>query len=269
MEFRIKKKGINSEKHYNHESLAQAREFTKLLYGEFGDFLKAVVLFGSSTKKESSNDIDILVVVDDVTHELGEEVAETYRIIVEKMILEIDMKIHLTTLRLTSFWEYVRAGDPVAINVLRDGLALLDTGFFDPLKLLLMEGRIRPTKESVWTHYLKAPVSLQNANGNMLKATLDLYWAVMDASHAALMAIGEMPPSPEMVPLMLQEKLVKKQLLGKEYPAIVTDFYSLMKKINHREVKEITGKEYDILKVKAKKTMNAMKVILDKYDLSK
>jgi len=63
-----------------------AREFAKRLYKEFGNFLKAVVLFGSVARGESKKkkgDIDVLVIIDDVTIQLSHEMITTYRIIVE------------------------------------------------------------------------------------------------------------------------------------------------------------------------------------------
>ena len=40
-----------------------------------------------------------------------------------------------------------------------------------------------------------------------MQACVDLYWAGIDAAHAALMAVGAMPPSPEHVPDMMQTHL--------------------------------------------------------------
>jgi len=110
---------------------------------------------------------------------------------------------------MTSFWEYIRNGDPIAINILRDGVALIDTGFFEPLQVLLRRGRIRPTQESIWLYFIRAPNTLHNSKWHILQATLDIYWACVDACHAALMKIGETPPTPEHVADLLEDKLVK------------------------------------------------------------
>lgn len=145
----------------------------------------------------------------------------------------------------TSFWEYARAGDPVAVNILRDGVALIDTGFFEPVQALLIQGRVRPTHESVWSYFGRAPRTLLNSKWHVMQATLDLYWAVIDAAHSALMHEGAIPPSPEHVSDLLEEKLVKKKLLEQKYADIMEKFYKIMKGITHREIKEVTGKEYD------------------------
>ena len=139
----------------------------------------------------------------------------------------------------------MRNGDPIGINILRDGVALIDSGFFEPLQVLLKKGKIRPTSESIWTYYIRAPNTLHNSKWHLLQATLDLYWAVIDAAQAALMRQGEIPPTPEHVADLLEQKLVKKKLLEHKYVTIMRHFYKTMKMITHREVKEIKGEEYD------------------------
>lgn len=237
---------------YRNEELDLAYKFAKRAYDEFGTLVKAIVIFGSVArdtplKKEPSKkgDIDILVIIDDLTIDLTRDVVETYRVIVEKIIAETSTRLHITSLKLTSFWEYVRIGDPVGINILRDGFALLDTGFFDPLQALLRKGRIRPTPESVWTYFSRAPRTLHNSKWHILQATLDLYWAVIDSAHAALMKVGEIPPSPDHVADMLEERLVKPKLIEKRYTEIMKKFYDIQKKIMYRETKEISSKDFE------------------------
>lgn len=247
MEFPVKKPGPQNLGKYPKAELDLAYEFAKRAYDEFGDIVKAIVLFGSAARNQAKpqGDIDILIIVDDVTIDFTRDIVETYRIITQKLVADISTRLHVTTLRITSFWEYVRAGDPVAINVLRDGIALLDTGFFDPLRALLARGRIRPTNEAIWTYFARAPRTLNNSRWHIMQATLDLYWAVIDSAHAALMSQGETPPSPEHVADMLEEKLVKKKLLGKKEANTMRKFYKLQKDIMYRNVKLITGPEYE------------------------
>ncbi len=176
---------------------------------------------------------------------MSPEATQTYRVIMQKIISNISKKIHLTTLKFTNFWDYARNGDPVAINIMRDGVALIDTGFFSPLQTLLYQGRIRPTYESIWAYHNRAGTTVMNSKWHILQATIDLYWACIDSAHAALMKIGEIPPSPEHVPEMMINTMVKKGLVTKRYPTIMKDFYELSKKITHRDIKEIKGRDYD------------------------
>ncbi|MBI2651296.1 nucleotidyltransferase domain-containing protein [Candidatus Woesearchaeota archaeon] len=241
-----RKEHPNLEKYERHD-VDTAYRFANEIYKEMGALIRAVVIFGSTARKKTTakSDIDVLVVIDDLTISLTPEVVEAYRVIVNKSIVQVSTRLHITTLRFTSFWEYIRNGDPIGINILRDGVALIDSGFFEPLQALLKKGKIRPTSESIWTYYVRAPNTLHNSKWHLLQATLDLYWAVIDAAHAALMKHGEVPPTPEHVADLLEEKLVRKNLLEHKYVMIMRNFYKLMKMITHQEIDQIKGEEYD------------------------
>ncbi len=253
MRFKIEKRENPNLQKYSKEDLDVAYKFSEKAYKEFADFIKTIVLFGSKSRREfdrnleGTKDIDILIVVDDTSIYLTSEVIETYRVITEKIASETSDRLHITTLQLTHFWDYARAGDPLAVNMLRDGVPLLDTGFFEPLQALLKQGRIRPTPESIWSYLGRASPTIYNSKWHLLQATLDLYWAVIDAAHAALMEHGEIPPSPAQVDDMLYEKLVKNKLLENKYVHTMKKFYDISRKIIHREIKEIKGKDYDKL----------------------
>ena len=246
MKFDIEQKVNPNLKNYREEDLRIAYKFAGDIKKELGNFVKAIVIFGSTARKKAvTGDIDILVVVDDISMSLTPELVEAYRVIVQKLIARISTKLHIISLRFTSFWEYIRAGDPIGINMLRDGIALIDTGFFDPLQALLKRGRIRPTQESIWTYFVRAPNTLHNSKWHILQGTFDLYWATIDAAHAALMKLGEIPPTPEHVADLLQEKMVAKKLLEQKYVTIMRNFYKISKMISHREIREIKGAEFD------------------------
>jgi len=157
----------------------------------------------------------------------------------------------------------VRAGDPIAINILRDGVAILDTGFFSPLQLLLYQGRIRPSPEAIQNYLSLAPQTLQNSKSHILSATLDLYWAVIDSAHAALMSINEIPPSPAHVADMLDEKLIKTGLLHKRHAYTMRQFYSLGKSIMHGELLQISGDQYDVYYQEAYNFVMEMKKFIE------
>jgi len=265
MKFEIKKRTRNTQ--YPSEEFAIARKFAKMLYNEFGDLLRAVILFGSVAKEKlaTEKDIDVLIILDDVRIVLTKDIIQTYRIILERIVADIDpRRLHIQTMKFTSFWEYVRVGDPVAINILRNGIALIDTGFFDPLQALLEEGRIRPSDEAIYTYFTMAPSSLHRSKQHILTAMIDLYWAAVDSAHAALMQMGEIPPSPEHVADMLEEKLVKKKLISKEYVTIMRRLYYIFKQITHRKISDIDGKEYDIYKKQATRFVKEMQKFIEK-----
>lgn len=265
MKFQIRRKTNPNIDRYPTEDFNLAKAFAKRLENEFGTFLKSVILFGSTARKQQSpkGDIDVLIVVDDLSIRMTKEVIEAYKIIVEKTIAKVSTKLHVTSMTLTSFWEFIRAGDPVSINILRDGVPLLDTGMFEPLQALLMQGRIKPTNESVWVYFGRAPRTLLNSKWHILQATLDLYWSVIDAAHAALMKVGEIPPSPEHVSEIIQRTLVSNHGLELKYARTMKKFYRIMKQITHREVKEITGNEYETLYREADRFVDRMRRFIE------
>jgi uncharacterized protein (UPF0332 family)/predicted nucleotidyltransferase len=250
LDFKIENKHKDNIIKYTKDEIDVTLEFSKEAKKELKELLRAIVLFGSTARKfktgEQSNDIDVLLILDDVSIQLSQELIQAYRIIIEKIIVKVSRRLHITSLRFTNFWEYVRAGDPIAINMLRDGVPILDTGFFAPLQLLLSQGRIRPSPEAIQNYLSLAPQTLQNSKGHILQATLDLYWSVIDAAHAALMSINETPPSPSHVAEMLEEKLVKTKLIDERYALIMKRFYSLGKSIMHGEVNYVSGEQYDV-----------------------
>ena len=274
MQFKVKQRRHPNVARYATSDYQLAEKFSNLLRKELSDFVKVVVLFGSAARAVEhkvkpdkglhEHDIDVLIIVNDLTMVLSQEVIEAYRVITERTAARVSKRLHITTMKLTSFWDYIRNGDPVAINMLRDGVPLYDIGIFEPLQMLLYQGRIRPTKESIWNYYARAPATMANANWHVLQACLDLYWAVIDAAHAALMKMGEIPPSPEHVADMLEKKLVAKKHIAHKYAHTMRELYSLFKGIVHREIKEISGKDYDRFKNLSEEFVEHMKEYIEK-----
>jgi uncharacterized protein (UPF0332 family) len=258
------RKHPNIHKYSQHDFLI-AKKFAEAIQKELGKFLKAVVLFGSSARKTASegSDIDVLILIDDTSIIMTRDVSEGYRIVIQQTIAKISRKLHIVTLKLTSFWDYIRNGDPIGINMLRDGVSLIDTGFFEPAQLLLKKGKIRPTKENIWAYYIKAPTTLNNAKWHITQAVVDLYWAVIDSAHAALMSQGAVPPTPEHVSDLLDEVLVKPGLIGKEYSKIMRFFYDKAKAIMHHEIDEISGDDFDKYLLDANKFVDRMKMLIE------
>lgn len=261
MEFKTQDKPSPTKQHYHDTDIKIAYEFAKNVYNELPSLVKAMVLFGSTARGEDTkkSDVDMLILIDDVHLQLTPELLETYKIIVDKKIAEVSTRLHVVTLKLSTFWEYVRSGDPIAINILRDGFALIDEGFFDPLQALLFRGRIRPTQEAINSYYSKSNVTLYNANWHILQGALDLYWAVIDAAHSALMSQGFIPPSPSHVPEMLDREMAQKGLIEEKYVRTMKKFFDLMKKITHREISSMSGSDYDKYRDEAVEFIERMK----------
>lgn len=267
MKFKIVSKPRPNKDKFQGDEYDLTSQFASKLKKELGSFLRSVVLFGSTSRshpfEQKTGDIDILLLVDDVTMMLTQEVIETYRIIVSDTAAHISRKFHVTTQKLTPFWDAARQGDPIVTNMLRDGVAVYDTGIFVPLQHLLLQGRIRPTKEAIWGYYTRAPQALSSAKRHVIGAVYDLYWACMDAAHAALMAHGHVPVTPEKVPEMLETFLVKRGHLEKRYVQELSFFYTMSRMITHREVREIKGEEYARYVKQAREFVERMRRIVE------
>ncbi|RZD32256.1 MAG: hypothetical protein CXT77_00600 [uncultured DHVE6 group euryarchaeote] len=267
MKFEVKRRENKLEDKYTKLDRDIARKFAKIVNSELSDLISVLVLFGSTARGRSnkSSDIDILIVIDDVHITMNKALVETYRIIIQKAVAKVNPdRLHVQTLPLTSFWEYVRAGDPVAVNILRDGIALIDKGFFDPLQILLLTGRIRPSRESVQNYMNMSYASLSRSKSGVNNAILDLYWATIDAAHSALMSVGEVPASPAAVADMIDEKLVKQKYVDKKYSDIMRHMYEISKRIMKREISSLDGKTYDRYLKHSENFIEAMKNVVNR-----
>src|SRR3989338_10061879 len=105
MKFDIPKKEHPNLERYHREDIDTAYKFANEIYKELGSFIRAVVLFGSTARraKGPGGDIDILIIIDDLMMNVSPEVVEAYRLIVQKSIVEVSTKLHITTMRFTSF----------------------------------------------------------------------------------------------------------------------------------------------------------------------
>lgn len=245
-----------------------AYDFAVKAYKKFQDVIKSIALFGSVSKNipYKKSDVDIIVIVDDCTVLWDEELIAWYREELAKLITKQNYKkeIHLNTVTLSTFWKEVKEGDPVAINVLRYGQPLIDHGgFFNPLKVLLRRGKIRPTPEAIYIALQRAPMHLSRSKYAILGAVEGLYWAMVDAAHAAIMTAGHIPPSPEHVYDMLKKTLPR---LSPKYPAYFKELYTIAHSITHGNTKSLHGKHLDDLRNKAESFVNEMKKQVKKLE---
>ncbi|RMD67779.1 nucleotidyltransferase domain-containing protein [Candidatus Pacearchaeota archaeon] len=229
-----------------------AMDFATKAHEKFAHLLKASILFGSQAAAKSNattgSDIDIVLIVDDASISWDAELVAWYREELGKLITAQNYAkdLHINTVRLTTWWEDLLHGDPVVINVLRYGEALIDIGgFFKPLKALLLNGKIRSTPEAVYAALQRAPLHLARSKSAELGAVEGVYWTMVDAAQAALMTAGKIPPSPEHLPEMLYQTFVEAGMLKKSYVEQMKEIYALHKAILHKQMNEIKGEVID------------------------
>ncbi|MBR9680773.1 MAG: nucleotidyltransferase domain-containing protein [Candidatus Altiarchaeota archaeon] len=214
-------------------------DFIGAVSKKFGTFIKAVAVFGSfANKKEGADDIDIFVIVDDSFAPMDKALYIAFQS--EMTILTQKYpKFHVNTVTISQFWDSARRGDPLAINVLRDGVALIDSGFFAPLKRLLIQGKIKPTEEAISATLSRAFFNINGYNNALMGAANALYWAAVEAAHAGVMRYGRIPGSPWEVASILRETLLKDKVITTSDIKVYEEVFGMEKAMSKGELKNI------------------------------
>lgn len=252
------------------EAIPLIYDLTTEIIKQFGTLIKSVIVFGSFARADISqeSDIDILLLIDDASIGLTAEVRAYYDKELQR-ILEAEKKrtrFHVTTATLTEFWDALLRGDPLIITILRSGIPIADAGFFAPIKILLKRGKIRPTHEAMEVSSMRALYHLDNYSMNTLNCLNSLYWAAIEAVHAALMTVNCTPASPAHIVAEMDAKLVPRGLASREDTALFKDLYNRMKDVVHKKIFEIDAVELSTWKVKTTAFVQKMKAIADKYE---
>lgn len=269
-----KKKSIDSKKNYklskkNIPTLKIesprdiAMDFAEKVYKKFNKIVKSIILFGSTAKKTrgKGSDIDIIIVIDDASLVWNQELITWYRAELDKIVRAnpYQGELHINTIKLSTWWEDLMRGDPVVLNILRNGESMLDfAGFFEPLKYLLIKGKIKATPEAVYSCLQRAPMHISRSKVSELNAIEGLYWAMTDSAHAALISLKISPPSPEHIPRALKENFVNKGKLKMKYVVWFRDLLMLHKQISHREINDLKGVEIDNWQAKTEEFLETM-----------
>ena len=240
-----------------------AMDFATKVYKKFNKIVKSVVLFGSTIKQTAvaGSDIDIIIILDDVSIKWDQELIAWYREELDKILRKnpYDKSLHVNTIKLSTWWEDLMRGDPVIINILRYGESMIDlAGFFEPLKFLLLQGKIKATPEAIYNCLQRAPVHISRSKAAELNSIEGLYWAMVDSAHAALIAANIPPASPEHVPVDLKETFVNTGRLKMKYVLWYRDLLILHKKISHGEIKDLKGVEIDDWQEKTEEFLKVM-----------
>lgn len=240
-----------------------AMDFAVKVSKKFNEMIKSVILFGSTVKKDqvAGSDIDIIIIIDDASIKWDQELIAWYRQELDQILKTSPYKqnLHINTVKLTTWWEDLLKGDPVVTNVLRYGEAMIDmAGFFNPLKQLLILGKIKSTPEAIYTCLQRAPLHIARSKLAELGAIEGLYWSMVDSAHAALIASNISPPSPEHIAMELRNAFVNEGKLKVKYVQWYRDLLILHKKISHREISDLKGVEIDVWQEKAEEFLEVM-----------
>ena len=258
MDFKQKKRINSNEEKYHYENLKITRELAKDLILELKELVRSIVIFGSNTNNtlDKDSDIDLMIILDNVSVFVTDELREAYNIILRKLTSKHTDKFHILTINLSDFWDMARKGDPVLINILRFGIPIFDRDLFEPVQYLLEIGKIKPSRETAVNYIARANTLLEETKNHLEEACLDLYYSIIDAVHSSLICNNITPPSPKEMPKIFKKTFNNDAKL-KLFTTDIDFFYKLAKDIEYKRIK-IDGKLYDLANIKAKKIISEL-----------
>ncbi|MEM5778238.1 MAG: nucleotidyltransferase domain-containing protein [Candidatus Aenigmatarchaeota archaeon] len=248
--------------------LKSSEEFKNKLLNMFKDYIKSVIVWGSITRGDftGKSDIDIYVIFDDTKMPLKkfEEIREKIDKDIYSLASSIDPRLHpQPVLALTEFIKGIRYTHPLFFNIIREGYAIYDTGFFIPMRKLLEWGEFPITPESAHMRIDSVPGRIKRVkNVKLYMIAEDLYYAMLDTAQAVLMYIGVGPPVPKRAAEEVRKHLVDSGLLEEEYAKMLEDVVDFRKKVEHKEIKDISGQEVDKWIEKAEKYVERFEKLL-------
>ena len=291
-----------SEIETKEQRIAKVKEFAKRVLDEYKDLIKCIVMMGSVVRDEfkPKSDIDVFLVVDDfilderIKKELEEQSIKKFGKVdekfieaelprvreerleeidekVEKIAKEISDKISVQpSYTLTEFWDYARVAHPIIYNFIKEGEAIYDVGFFTPLKRLLKAGKIPMTREAIESYMESAPKKLMRAKTvKLLMLAEDCYYAMLNSAQAVLMFLGLPPPVPSKAYEEVKRYLVEPGILEPQYAEWLREIIEIRKKIEHKELMDVTGAFVDEWINKAEKFVNKMFALLGALEMRK
>jgi len=255
--------------------LKSAEEFKDKLLNMFKGYIKSVIVFGSFMKGQGTgkSDVDIYVIFDDTKMALKkfDEIRSRIDDDIYKLASSIDPRLHpQPILALTEFIKGVRYTHPLFFNIIREGYAIYDTGFFIPVRKLLEWGEFPITPEAAHMRMDGVPRRISRVkNVKIYMIAEDLYYALLDAAQAVLMYIGVGPPAPKTAAKEVKEHLVDTGLLEEEYVKLLEDIYIFRKKVENKEIKDVSGKEVDEWIKKSEKYVERFEKLLKDLEFNR
>jgi predicted nucleotidyltransferase/uncharacterized protein (UPF0332 family) len=253
--------------------LEEVKEFSKQVLEKYGKHIKCIVMMGSVAREEfkPKSDIDVFVVIDDtvqpITPEQHDKIDDDIEKIAEKISKNISVQPSYT---LTEFWDYARVCHPIIYNFIKEGVAVYDTGFFAPIKRLLEMGRIPSTREAIESYMEGAPKKLMRAKTvKLLMLAEDCYYAMLNTTQAVLMFMGLAPPVPNKAYDDMKKFLVEPGIVEPEYAEWLKEIIDIRKKIEHKEMMDVTGAFVDEWIGKAEKYIDKMFSLLNALEIRK
>ena len=137
-----------------------------------------------------------------------------------------------------------------------------------PWKQLLRMGKIKPSQEAIDLYMSGGEQTLERVRLKIRDIGMeDIYWAIQTPSQAAIMLYGLPPPTPKETPDVLREIFVKKEgLLKEEDVAVMKRVIDTRKKLEHGQLKNLTGKELDELLDQSEEYLKRLKKLFGQIE---
>ena len=256
------------------EKFKEVEEFARKVLEKYGKYIKAIVMMGSLVRDEfkPTSDVDVFVVVDDAQYEeVNSDFLEKMDEEIEKIAKSISEKISVQpSYTLTEFWDYARVAHPIIYNFIKEGIAIYDTGFFTPIKKLLKMGKIPTTREAIENYMEGAPKKIMRAKTvKLLMLAEDAYYAMLNSAQAVLMFMGLAPPVPSKAYDEVKKFLVEPGILEPKYAEWLKEIIEIRKKIEHKELMEVSGQFVDEWISKAEEFVEKMFSLLNALEIRK
>jgi len=138
------------------------------------------------------------------------------------------------------------------------------------MRKLLEWGEFPITPEAAHTRMGGVPRRISRVkNVKVYIIAEDLFYAMLDAAQAVLMYIGVGPPSPKTAAKEVRKHLVDAELLEEEYAKLLEDVYNFRKKVENKEIKDVSGKEVDEWIKKTEKYVKRFEKLLKDLELNR
>ncbi len=254
------------------ERLKIAEQFKEKVLEKFKDFIKSIIIWGSVTRGDytEKSDIDIYIIFDDTKYSLRDfnEVRDKIDEELYEIAKSVSDKIHIQPIiALTEFIDGIRLSHPLFINIVREGFAIYDTGFFIPMRKLLEWGKFPLTKEAALIRLESAPEYLERAKKMKAKiVAVDVYHTILESTQGLLMFLGINPPAPKVTAQYVRNHLVNNGLLSEEDAKLVEEVVKFYKAVEHGEIQEISGEELDRWIERAEKYLAKVQAIFKLLD---
>ncbi|MEM5815119.1 MAG: nucleotidyltransferase domain-containing protein [Candidatus Aenigmatarchaeota archaeon] len=222
------------------ELIEKSVKFMNEIRKRFGEVVKSVLIFGSVAKGEikPTSDADILVILDDTVRKTSLDID---RIKEEITVVSFSYKdLHVQTIYLTEFWQWIKFGSPEIVNYLKYGLVIYDTGFIKPIQRMLEMGLLPPSDETVKVKVRSAEIRLERIKEGLRSLIFDLRYCGSDIIQAAVMYTYKVQPDPKEIKVYLK-KMIEEGKLEEEWLNKWEELNELWKNIEHKSVKNVNG----------------------------